>query len=134
VNKFELTPAFFIGHKEIDADHAALVSLLNKMVDAYMAEDLTACHDKWQQFCHKLEIHFATEVAIMQKFEFRESAGHEEEHQEIIKIAKSLGEGCTTLGGWETCLFTMRDSLLSLILKRDLKFAEHLVTIGYNRV
>jgi len=131
VNKFELSPAFLIGHKKIDSDHQALVKILNEMVDGFEAGDVELCQKKWHQFCTRLEQHFGDEITIMDDFDFAQT-GHEAEHQEILDHIKAAGERDHSLDNWESCLFEMRSDLMSWILKKDLLFAEHLITIGYN--
>lgn len=129
MNKFELSPAFLIGHKKIDADHALLVEILNEIVDSTNAGDLISCQRLWQQFIDKLQQHFTDEEKIMDSLGFSH-LGHG--HQQALEKITSLGQKCETQDCWEDCLFEMRNELLSWILKKDLYFAEHLVTIGYN--
>jgi len=54
------------------------------------------------------------------------------DHQKLLNHVQNMGKGCNTLTRWQDCLFEMRNDLLSWILREDLHFAEHLVTIGYN--
>jgi len=129
VNKFELSPAFLIGHKKIDSDHATLVEILNRIVDSFNSGDLPSCQKQWHLFCEKLQQHFADEEKIMDNLGFDRPGN---DHQHILENIKSLGTKCETQNCWEDCLFAMRNELLSWILKKDLYFAEYLVTIGYN--
>lgn len=131
MNKFELSSAFLIGHEKIDSDHAGLVKILNDMVDSFVSSDVCSCRDVWLLFCTKLEQHFIDEVHIMNSFGFDED-GAEEEHQQILDHVNALGKNNTTIDDWEECLFEMRNHLLSWILKKDLLFAEYLITTGYN--
>ncbi len=133
MNKFELTSAFLIGHEKIDSDHGGLVNTLNEMIDGFVAQDLDVCQKKWQQFCVQLTQHFADESKIMNEFGYIED-DHDADHQKILFHVNTLGNKDNALDDWEHCLFEVRSDLLTLILKHDLKFAEHLVTIGYNNV
>lgn len=132
VNKFELSSAFIIGHEEIDAEHAELVDILNDMVDCFIERNVDYCKSKWQDFCEKLEQHFAHEIKIMDGLGF-EDAQHEKGHEEILRHIQEIGANCQSLEDWEDCLFTMRNDLLTWVLKHDLKFAEYLFTIGYSK-
>lgn len=130
MNKFELSAAFFIGHENIDSDHVELVRILNDMVDGFVAGDVEVCRNGWQQFCTKLDQHFNEEAKIMSDLGYVDDV--EDDHQEILDHVTALGKRDNSLDDWEACLFEMRNHLLSWILKKDLLFAEHLVTIGYN--
>ncbi len=132
MNKFELSEAFLIGHEKIDADHSSLVQILNDMVDGFLADDLSDCKLKWKQFSDDLKQHFIDETKIMHDFGFVEYE-HEQDHNSIIDRIYTQGQKCNSLEDWEMSLFEMRNELLSTILKHDLKFAEHLVTIGYTK-
>jgi hemerythrin-like metal-binding protein len=138
VNKFELSTAFMIGHEKIDSDHASLVENLNEMSDAFVAGNVEGCLKEWQKFIAQLDQHFIDESEIMESFGFAEFGyirdEHEDDHQKILARVKSMGKKNNTLDDWEACLFDMRNDLLSWILKHDLLFAEHLITIGYNEV
>ncbi|MBL4801550.1 MAG: hypothetical protein JKY45_06620 [Emcibacter sp.] len=57
-----------------------------------------------------------------------------DEHQKILDHVTMLKRKNNSLKDWELCLFEMRNDLLTWILKHDLKFAEYLVTIGYNPI
>lgn len=129
MKKFELSPVFLIGHDKIDSDHAGLVRILNEMVDGCNGEDVKCCHQKWQQFYQTLRQHFIDEASIMIDYGYTRDPL---EHQKILTIVKSMGEDCKDLNCWENFLFTVRNELLSWILKKDMLFAEHLITIGYN--
>ena len=131
VNKFELSPAFLIGHDDIDSDHTELVKILNKMVDSYISQDIKNCHKIWQQFCVRLEQHFTKETKIMSDFGYREE-GQTSDHQRILNHLEHLGGAENSLYDWEVCLFEMRNELLAWILRHDLKFSEYLITVGYN--
>ncbi|GEM_PF-2734085 len=131
VNKFELSSAFIIGHKVIDGEHAELVSILNDMVDGFVTGDNGYCKSRWRHFCEKLRLHFKHEIKIMDDLGF-EAGRHEGHHEEMLDHISKVGADCHSLEDWENCLFIMRNDLLSWVLKHDLKFAEHLVSIGYS--
>jgi len=132
VNKFELSPAFLIGHDDIDSDHAELIKILNEMTDSFMAQDTKRCHEIWQQFCAKLNQHFIDETKVMAGFGYTEEKENSD-HQKILAHIDTLGGEQNTLEDWKNCLFEMRNEFLSWILRHDLKFSEHLITIGYNQ-
>ncbi|MCF6197655.1 MAG: hypothetical protein L3J50_13250 [Emcibacter sp.] len=131
MNKFELSSAFLIGHDDIDSDHDELVIILNKMVDSYSEQNTKHCHEIWQQFCARLEQHFAKETKIMSDFGYHEE-GQTSDHQRILSHLEHLGGAENSLYDWEVCLFEMRNELLAWILRHDLKFSEYLITVGYN--
>ena len=131
MNKFELSSAFLIGHEKIDSDHVALVETLNVMVDAFTAKDIETCQKTWLHFCAQLKQHFIDETKIMNDFGYIEK-DQGNDHQEILKHINTLGQDHNSLSDWEDCLLEMRNNLLSWILKHDLRFAQHLITIGYN--
>lgn len=131
MKKFELSTAFLIGHEKIDSDHAELVVILNEMVDGFLKKDVDHCKTKWQSFCDRFKKHVQDEEIIMDEFGFFDQK-HENTHQKVYEHVQSLGHGCDTLADWEACLYEMRNDVLTLILKHDLKFAEHLITVGYN--
>ena len=130
MNKFELSSAFLIGHEKIDSDHFGLVRILNDMVDGFILGDVEVCRKGWQQFCAKLDQHFIDEAKIMDDLGYVDDV--EDDHQEILDHVNTLGMRENSLDDWEACLFEMRNHLLSWILKKDLLFAEYLITIGYN--
>ncbi len=135
MNKFELSPAFIIGHEKIDSDHVELINILNEMIDGFVAEDLEYCQKKWQQFCVSLEQHFIDETEIMDDFGYiplDHDDDHEQDHQKILISVAAMAKKFSTLDDWEIGLFEVRNDLLTFILKHDLKFAEYLITIGYN--
>ncbi len=131
MNKFDLSPVFLIGHEKIDSDHRELVSILNDMVDGFVAGDVRHCRKEWQKFCTKLEQHFIDETRVMDDFGYA-GDDDEDDHQEILDHVNALGKRDNSLDDWEACLFEMRNHLLSWILKKDLLFAEYLITIGYD--
>lgn len=133
MNKFELSPVFLIGHEKIDSDHVLLVDILNEMVGSFILGSRDICLQKWRKFCEKLERHFTDEMDIMTGFGYS-SDEHIKNHQKILARVKLMGKADNTLDDWEVCLFDMRNDLLSQILKHDLLFAEHLITIGYNEI
>lgn len=133
MNKFELSKAFHIGHEQIDADHGDLVRILNEMVDVFEAGDILGCQQTWHLFCQRIEKHFVDEIKIMADFGYVEDE-HDQGHQQILDRIVELKNQAQTLEHWEDCLVEMRSDLLVWILKHDLLFAEHLVTIGYNPV
>jgi len=133
MDKLVLSPAFKIGHNDIDAEHAELVEILNDMSTGYISKDIGACEKKWQLFCVKLERHFINEEEIMARFNYTID-DHDNCHQILLNQTKAAGENCVTLTDWESCLLEMRGGILSQILKHDLYFAEYLITIGYNDI
>ena len=133
MNKFELSSAFLIGHEKIDADHAGLVNILNEMVDGFEGGDLNICKLKWEQFTKGLKQHFIDEAEIMNDFGYIEDE-HDHDHDKILDHLITQEKKCNSLSDWEASIFEMRSELLSTILKHDLKFAEHLVTIGYSEI
>lgn len=108
-----------------------LVTILNEMVDGFVAEDIELCQQKWHQFYRHLQKHFEDEVKIMFDLGFI-TEEHNDHHEEVLAHARALGANCKSLVDWEVCLYELRNDLLIWILKHDLKFAEHLITIGYN--
>ena len=133
MNKFELSKAFYIGHEKIDADHRDLVRILNEMVDVCEAGDVLACQQKWHLFCQRIEQHFRDEIQIMNDFGYIKD-DHEQGHQKILARVTEMKEQAHSLEDWQECLHEMRNDLLAWILKQDLLFAEHLVTIGHNPI
>ena len=135
MNKTELSSAFLIGHKEVDADHEELINILNALIEVCEINDNDndECYEKWQQFCDRLCQHFIDEEKIMRQFNFIDEE-HEIEHQTILKNFSTMGEKYKAQNNWEECIFEIRHSVLAQILRHDLKFAEHLVSIGYNEI
>jgi len=133
MNKLELSSAFLIRHDVIDAEHAELVDILNKMTEGYISKDVYFCKTQWQLFCKKLEQHFDSEEEIMASFGYvREE--HNKCHQTILGQTLAVGRKCKTLKDWRGCLYHIRDEILSQILRHDLRFAEYLITIGHNKI
>jgi len=132
MSKIALSAAFLIGHDVIDTEHAELVSILNDMADGCRLEDAGRCQQSWQLLCKKLDQHFTNEENIMSNLGFNVS-DHKQHHQEIAEYVKTLGQQSQTLTDWGNCFSEMQHKILSQILKHDLPFAEHLVTIGYNK-
>ena len=132
MNKFEISSAFIIGHEIIDSEHRELVSILNDMVDHYLAEDVESCKKLWGEFCEKLKQHFENEMEIMTELGFK-ADNHEEGHERVLEQIYNLGNACEKLEDWANCLFAMRNDLLSWILRHDLGFAEYLDSIGYEK-
>ncbi|NOZ67558.1 MAG: hypothetical protein GXP00_13875 [Alphaproteobacteria bacterium] len=131
MNKMELSPAFLIGHREIDDEHRQLVKVLNDMAKGYTLKDIGLCRQNWQLFCDLLRKHFTHEEKIMADMDYIKKE-HHDCHQTILTSAQNAGRESKTLNDWEQCLFKLRDEILSQILRHDLHFAEHLVAIGYN--
>ncbi|MCF8475157.1 MAG: hypothetical protein K9G26_10720 [Emcibacter sp.] len=130
---FELTPAFLVGHEQIDKEHLEIIGLLNGMVDAFTASDTDHCQKIFTNICERLEMHFKNEAEIMEEFGFID-ARRENIDDLILEKVKKLGNVQNSLADWKQFIFEMRHELLILILKDDLKFAEHLITIGYNDI
>lgn len=132
MDKFEFSTAFLIGQEKIDSDHIDLIAILNEMVDGFMQGDTHLCQNKWQEFYTKLEKHFVDETEIMINYGYIDD-DVDDDHEKVLDHIINLGNKENSLENWEFCLYEMRNYLLSWILKKDLLFAEHLVTIGYNK-
>ncbi|MCK5425861.1 MAG: hemerythrin family protein [Emcibacter sp.] len=133
MNKSKLSSAFLVGHEKIDADHVELVHILNAMVDVCKVQNSTICLEEWQKFYDRLRIHFYEEEEIMSKFGYSDEE-HIKDHKEILDHVKSLGEKCEEQNNWEDCIHEIERDLLVQILRHDLKFAEYLVSTGYQKL
>ena len=126
----ELSSAFLIGHDQIDEEHLELVEILNDMAKGLLSKDIAICEQDWKKFCEKLAQHNINEAKIMEEFGF-DSLKHQDGDKVILLKIIAVGEECANITDWRECFYEMRHQFLSLILKHDLYFAEHLVSIGY---
>lgn len=133
VNKLKLSSAFLIGHEKIDSDHDELVNILNTMIDVCKIHDADICLEVWNKFYDRLRLHFKEEEDIMREFDFEDEV-HVKDHQAILTDVQSLCEKYKQQNNWEGCIREIRQNMLAQVLRHDLKFAEYLVTIGYNEV
>ncbi len=133
MNKIELSSVFLIGHKEIDADHAELVEIINEMADGYLLKDASVCQQKWQEFCQKLDEHTINEERIMGEFGYFDDK-HKDNHETILETVINLGKNSSTLADWNQCFFKMWNEILTQILNHDLYFAQYLAKIGYEDI
>ena len=132
VRKFRVSAAFTIGHEKIDSDHAELIDMLNDMIDAVVANDLHSMEGKGQAFHERLKRHFIEEENIMKGFGFVDKNHFQLYNDVLVKIQQKC-ESCKSIEDWQDCILEMGGNLMSWVLKNDLKFAEHLVTMGYNK-
>jgi len=132
MRKLELSSAFLIGHKVIDAEHAGLVDIINDIIEGYRLKDIARCKESWLLFGQALRRHFADEEKIMADLGFDIKA-HQHHHREIIKHIKVACGKNKTLEDWKNCLVELEHDILTSILRYDLYFAEYLVGIGYSK-
>lgn len=111
-----------VGVQEIDAQHTAMIEILNELHDTMMrGQD----HDQTRSLLHRLvshtHEHFAAEEAMMEAAGYSRLEEHREQHRELIrKIAIYVGRferGETTLNLY--LMDFLRDWLKIHILEAD---------------
>jgi len=133
MNKFELSPAFYIGHENIDRDHKELVVILNAMIDACQNKDISVCKKLWAEFYKKMQKHFEYEEQIQTEFRFEKVSEHRARSTEILHNMKKLSENAVDIDDWCKCIEEVFHNLMPFILRNDLPFAEHLHAIKHAR-
>lgn len=83
------SPDLEIGIYEIDLQHRSLVSIANQLHDAIEQEKADQTID-WilQELLLYTKMHFQTEEQYMRRYEYKESARHQQEHGEMLKAMR----------------------------------------------
>lgn len=93
------TTAFEIGHPEIDADHRAMVSLLNHVQTASRRADEVEVRSALRALEALTRDHFAREERLMLAIRYEMAARHQKEHihlfDEIRAQIDDLNDGIT---------------------------------------
>lgn len=76
----EWKPALELGVPEIDADHRALVDMLNRVIAAEDREEAMVVLEELEHYTH---YHFAREEALMAECGFEFAREHEREHRTL---------------------------------------------------
>lgn len=94
------TAALEIGHPEIDADHRAMVSLLNQVQTASRRSDLREVRSMLRALESLTRDHFAREERLMLAIRYEMAARHQKEHirlfHEIRAQIDDLNDGITS--------------------------------------
>ena len=94
------TAALEIGHPEIDADHRAMVSLLNQVQTASRRSDLREVRSMLRALESLTRDHFAREERLMRDIRYEMAARHQKEHirlfDEIRAQIDDLNDGITS--------------------------------------
>lgn len=118
---FEWAADLVIDNGPLDADHRALIALVNELHTATsqgLGQDVVA--DVMEQLITYTEQHFAREEHVMQAAKFAQFEAHQRAHQELIKLLRGLqarhGEGSITTAAQ---LSTLLRDWLSLHIRRS---------------
>lgn len=129
---FELRDGFLIGHRQIDAEHAQLVSLLNACIDISNAtghkDDFYA---KFLEFEEAMRNHIENEEAIMMKLGYLDADVDAGMHQKGVQVFRDLVSDCQLNIDTDIIIKQAVRALLELMLKADLGLKGYLHQIGY---
>ena len=129
----ELRDSFLIGHRQIDAEHAHMVTLLNACIDISNAKGNRADFStKFLELGDAVGKHMINEEAIMIEFGYLNVDKEIGVHEKGIQIFDELVKDCQRNVSTEMILKQAVSNLLELMLKADLGFKDYLHKIGYS--
>ncbi|MFC1744756.1 bacteriohemerythrin [Candidatus Riflebacteria bacterium] len=129
----ELESVLKVGIKTIDADHAQLFTILNKLYDAYQAElERAILEDTVNELSHYTIYHFSNEEKILKENGYPRLEEHLNQHQffteKIQDFRKTIKKGNTRIG--LDVLAFIKDWLLGHIQKSDRDYSEYFKKMG----
>lgn len=85
------TPAdLAVGHPEIDAQHRAILRLMDEVQRAVEADDAAATRSALSALWDETVGHFATEDALMEEYAYPERNAHRTAHHLFLEDVKTL--------------------------------------------
>ena len=128
----ELRDGFLVGHRQIDAEHTHLVSLLNTCIDISNThghrDDFYA---KFLEFEEAMRNHIKNEEAIMVELGYLDAGVDAEMHTKSMQAFRDLAIDCKLNINTDTILKQAIRTLLELMLKADLGLKSYLQQVSY---
>lgn len=128
----ELREGLLVGHRQIDAEHVQLVSLLNACIDISNTrghrDDFYA---KFLEFEEAIRNHIKNEEAIMKELGYLDTDVDAEMHTKSMEAFRDLATDCKLNINTDIILKQAIQTLLELMLKADLGLKGYLQQIGY---
>ncbi len=120
---------FSVGVKEIDDQHKKLLDLANKLNDEMAAgRGKEVLGRVLSDLISYTQYHFSTEEKLMDAHQYSQSAGHKEQHKQLVAsvadLKKKFDKGDAVLTG-EVMVF-LRDWLTKHIMNTDKVFGREL--------
>jgi len=135
VKHIELRDSFLIGHRQIDAEHAHMVTLVNACIDISNANGNRADFStKFIELGDAVRKHMINEEAIMIEFGYLNVDKEIGVHEKGIQIFDELIKDCQSNVRTDMILKQAVRNLLELMLKADLGFKTYLHQIGYTNI
>ena len=129
---FELRDSFLIGHRQIDAEHAHMVKLLNACIDISNTNANRADFStKFLELGDAVRKHIINEEAIMTELGYLNVDTEINVHEKGIQVFGELVKDCRRNVSTEMILKQAVCNLLELMLKADLGFKDYLHQTGY---
>lgn len=130
MDHFQLCESMLIGHEQIDAEHQALVDVLNHGLDLLATSpQVEAVRDVLDEFRTKLSEHIANEEVIMTRHGFTELEGEKAEHHNALACLDDLIERHLDEHDFETLIRDIAGLMLGLFIKSDMSFKVYLEKI-----
>jgi hemerythrin-like metal-binding protein len=124
---------YSVGISRIDAQHQKLVDLINDLHAATVGKEGNSALDKiLDSLAGYVVSHFATEEALMKKFEYPGYEHHKAEHEKLsaqVKVLMEKSRGDRTALSPELMMFLQR-WLIGHIANLDKKYTAHLNAAG----
>ena len=128
----ELRDGLLVGHRQIDTEHAQLVSLLNACIDISNTRGhRDDFHAKFLEFEKAMRNHIINEEAIMMELGYLDADVDTGLHAKGMQAFRDLAIDCTLNIDTETILKQTIRTLLELMLKGDLGLKSYLQQVGY---
>lgn len=124
---FQLYESLLIGHEQIDAEHQALVDVLNRGLDLLATSPpVEAMRGILDDFRTKLSEHITNEEAIMTRHGFTELEREKAEHHKALACLDDLMERHLYEHDFEMLLRDIAGLMLGLFIKSDMSFKVYL--------
>jgi|SRR5215469_1429758 len=124
---------YSVGIAKIDSEHHKLVDLVNELYAAILAGNPTSVTAKVLDGLAAYTLsHFATEEALMKRYNYPGYTQHKAEHDKLVGQVKQLQQelkaGKTTVS--QEVMSFLQGWLISHILGMDKKYTAHLQAAG----
>jgi len=132
MDHFILNESMRVGHRQVDAEHAILIGIVNQCVDL-VAASATAeeFHEVLVELRRRLNQHIVEEEAIMVELGYFDIEGERKEHKNGLVRLNQLIEQCREGANLEVLLREVTGLLLSIFIKSDMSFKSFLQSIDY---
>ena len=128
---FILPHTFRIRYDGIDAEHDALVTVINDFAHSLADGQTEDFEGPFHRFLAFMDHHFKNEESQMRALGYRGLAWHHDHHQDCLSRARGLRETCRERGFADmSVIYDCFDDIVNDIARADLKFGEYLDDLG----